>query len=143
MVTDGVRVRFKMNSIFIDELEVLGPESVDLNLASSRSGTELTGYPEKGFESRNPITRISDGQYGTMVWRAKVEKDQERPWVQFNLPEPKAIDRIRISNNREYYYDTDYLERKPNLPRYEFDVEVRSQDGSWKPWVGTWAVTKS
>ena len=77
-----------------------------------------------------------------MVWRAKVEKDQERPWVQFDLPEPKAIDRIRISNNREYYYDTDYLERKPNLPRYEFDVEVRSQDGSWKPWVGTWAVNK-
>ena len=142
VVTDGVRVRFKMNSIFIDELEVLGPESVDLNLASARSGTELTGYPEKGFESRNPITRISDGQYGTMVWRAKVEKDQERPWVQFILPEPQAIDRIRISNNREYYYDTDYLERKPNLPRYEFDVEVRSQDGSWKPWVGTWAVNK-
>ena len=138
--TDSVRIRFKMSTLFIDELEVLGPESLDQNLALVRNGTKLTGYPEKGFESRNPINRIADGEYGTMIWRAKVEKDEERPWVQFDFPTTQTINRIRVSNNREYFYDTDYLDRKPNLPRYEFDVEIRGKDGQWKPWVGTWAV---
>ena len=140
--TDGVRIQFKTSGVFIDELEVLGPVSVDKNLALAREGTRLTGYPDKGFESRNPVDRVSDGQYGTMVWRAKVEAGQERPWVQFDLPETTNINRIRISNNREYYYDTDYLERKPNLPRYEFDVQIRDKNGDWKTWVGTWAVNQ-
>ena len=140
--TDGIRIQFKMNGVFIDELEVLGPDSVDKNLTLSSEGTRVTGHPEKGFESRNPVERISDGQYGTMVWRAKVEKGQDRPWVQFDLPKTEKINRIRISNNREYFYDTDYLEKKPTLPRYEFDVQIRGKDGEWKPWVGTWAVNQ-
>ena len=138
--TDGIRIRFKMNALFIDELEVLGTELPDKNLASASGGTIVSGYPEKGFENRNPIQRVSDGEYGTMIWRAKVDKDEQRPWVQFDLPSAQLINRIRISNNREYFYDTDYLDKKPNLPRYEFDVEVRGEDGQWKPWTGTWAV---
>ncbi len=140
VTTGAVRIRFKTNSVFIDELEVLGPDSLNRNLALASNGTKLSGYPESGFESRNPIKRISDGQYGTMVWRAKVEKDDEKPWVQFDFTSEQLINRIRISNNREYYYDTDYLEKKPNLPRYEFDVQIRDAKGQWKSWVGTWAV---
>ena len=140
--TPAVRFRFKMPNLFIDELEVFGPQDPTKNLALASEGVRLTGYPEQGFETRNPITRINDGEYGTMIWRAKVEKDQERPWVQFDFAEPKTIDRIRISNNREYFYDTDYLDRKPNLPRYEFDVQIQKSDGSWQPWVGTWAINK-
>ncbi len=140
--TGAVRLRFKMPNLGIDELEVFGPQSPTENLALAGLGTRLTGYPEKGFETRNPITRINDGEYGTMIWRVKVEKDEERPWVQFDFSEPKTIDRIRISNNREYFYDTDYLDRKPNLPRYEFDVQIQKPDGTWQPWVGTWAVNK-
>ena len=140
--TQGVRIRFKAPSIFIDELEIFGPDEPQVNLALAKHGTKLTGYPEKGFETRNPVTRVNDGQYGTMVWRAKTEKDEEKPWVQFDLSDSKTISRLRISNNREYFYETDYLERKPNLPRYEFDLQILKSDGTWQPWVGTWAVNK-
>jgi hypothetical protein len=71
-----------------------------------------------------------------------VEKEEERPWVRFDFAEAETINRLRLSNNREYFYDTDYLERKPNLPRYEFDVDILNEEGEWKPWVGTWFVNK-
>ena len=47
-----------------------------------------------------------------------------------------------MSSNREYFYDTDYLDKKPYLPRYEFDIDVLDKDGEWKPWMGTWYVNK-
>ncbi len=140
--TKAIRVRFKMPRIFMDELEVLGPEGLNRNLALARRGTKVSGHPEKGFETRNPIDRLNDGQFGTMIWRAQVEKDEERPWVRFDFSHPETINRLRLSNNREYFYDTDYLERKPNVPRYEFDVDILTDDGEWKPWVGTWFVNK-
>lgn len=142
ITTKAIRVRFKMANIFLDELEVLGPNGLNLNLALARRGTEVSGYPERGFETRNPIERLNDGEFGTMIWRAQVKKDEERPWVQFDFEQPESINRLRLSNNREYFYDTDYLDQKPNLPRYEFDVDVLTDEGEWKPWVGTWFVNK-
>lgn len=140
--TMAVRVRFKMDNIFLDELEVLGPNALNENLALASRGTKLSGYPEDGFETRNPISRVSDGEYGTMNWRVKREEGDEAAWVQFDFAEPQVINRLRLSNNRGYYYDTDYLDKKPNLPRYEFDLDVLDNDGQWKPWVGTWRVNK-
>lgn len=140
--TKAIRIRFKMPNIFLDELEVLGTDDANLNLALSRRGTTLSGHPANGFENRNPIDRLNDGEYGTMIWRTKTEKDEDRPWVQFDFAKAETINRLRLSNNREYFYDTDYLDRKPNLPRYEFDVEILADNGQWKPWVGTWAVNK-
>ncbi len=142
VTTRAIRVRFKMPNVFLDELEVLGPNGLNLNLARDRRGTQVTGFPEDGFENRNPIERLNDGEYGTMIWRANVEKDEERPWVRFDFAEPETINRLRLSNNREYFYDTDYLTQKPNLPRYEFDVDVMQENGEWQPWVGTWYVNK-
>ncbi|MBL6713358.1 MAG: PSD1 domain-containing protein [Pirellulales bacterium] len=142
VTTQALRVRFKMPAIFLDELEVLGPADRDLNLALASRGTRLSGFPEDGFETRNPIVRLNDGSYGTMIWRVKTEKGGESPWVQFDFDKPETIDRLRLSNNREYFYETDYLEKKPNLPRYEFDVDIRADDGTWRPWVGTWSVNK-
>ncbi len=140
--TKAIRIRFKMTNIFLDELEVLGPEGLNLNLALARHGTQVSGYPEKGFETRNPIERLNDGEYGSMIWRAQVEKDEKRPWVQFDFENPETINRLRLSNNRENFYDTDYLDKKPNLPRYEFDVDILGDDEEWQPWVGTFAVNK-
>jgi len=142
VTTKAIRVRFKMPNVFLDELEVLGPNGLNLNLARDRRGTQVTGFPEDGFENRNPIERLNDGEYGTMIWRANVEKDEERPWVRFDFAEPETINRLRLSNNREYFYDTDYLTQKPNLPRYEFDVDIMQENGEWQPWVGTWYVNK-
>lgn len=142
VTTKAVRVRLKMPAVFLDELEVLGPRDRDANLALASRGTEVSGFPERGFENRNPIDRLNDGEYGTMIWRVKTDKGAEPAWVQFDFAEPEEIDRLRLSNNREYFYETDYLERKPNLPRYEFDIDILEENGSWKPWTGTWATNK-
>ncbi len=141
--TKAVRIRFKMKNVGLDELEVLGPNGQSLNLADKRRGTKVSGFPEDGQDGRNPIGRLNDGEYGTMAWRAKVEKgDEEKPWVQFDFEQPETINRLRLSSNREYFYDTDYLDKKPYLPQYEFDMDVLKDDGTWQPWVGTWHVNK-
>ena len=57
--------------------------------------------------------------------------------------ESVKIERLRLSSNREYYFDTDYLTQKPYLPRYDFDLEIRQPDGNWKPVVGTWYLTRT
>ncbi len=143
VTTKAVRVRFKTTYVGLDELEFFGPKNLGQNLALANYGTKLTGFPAAGIENRNPLARISDGEYGTMAWRARVAKGADQyPYVQFDFKSNELVDRLRISSNREYYYDTDYLERMPTLPRYEFDVDYQKEDGSWQPWVGTWFVNK-
>jgi hypothetical protein len=141
--TRAIRIRFKTPSVGLDELEVFGPEKRTENLAHQRNGSKVTGSPEKGVDGRFPIGRLIDGQFGTMTWRAKFDKDsKDRPWVRIDFSQLEKIDRIRLSSNREYFYDTDYLTKKPYLPRYEFDLDVQDDSGKWKPWVGTWFVNK-
>ncbi|MEL7498074.1 MAG: PSD1 and planctomycete cytochrome C domain-containing protein [Planctomycetota bacterium] len=140
--TQSIRIRFKTNNVTLDELEVFGPDQPQQNLALASQGTQLTGFPEKGFEGRNPIDRIIDGDYGTMTWRGKVEKgDQEKPWAVLKFVQPVTIERIRFSSNREYFNDTDYLDKKPYLPKYQYDIDVLDSDGNWKPYVNSWHVT--
>jgi len=141
--TKAIRVRFKMNSVALDELEVLGPNGLNENIASASRNVKVSGYPMRGADGRNPIQRVNDGEYGTMAWRAKVDKkDNERPWVRFDFDSPEVISRLRLSSNREYFYGTDYLDRKPFLPRYEYDMDVLTKDGKWQPWIGTWFANK-
>jgi hypothetical protein len=143
ITTKAIRIRFKMANVGLDELEVYGPDEKDENLAHRRRGTKVSGYPENGVEDRNPIGRLIDGDFGTMTWRAKMPKDsKDRPWVRLDFDKPQSINRLRLSSNREYFYDTDYLDKKPYLPRYEYDVDVLEDDGTWQPWVGTWFVNK-
>lgn len=143
ITTKAIRVRFKMKNIGLDELEVFGPVERGKNLAHARHGTKVSGFPELGLDGRNPIDRVNDGEFGTMTWRASAGKNsEEQPYVQFNFSQPESIERLRLSNNREYFYDTDYLDKEPNLPRYEFDMDVLDENGEWKPWVGTWFVNK-
>ncbi|MFG0264447.1 MAG: PSD1 and planctomycete cytochrome C domain-containing protein [Rhodopirellula sp. JB055] len=141
ITTTAVRIRFKTPNLGLDELEVLGHHGLNRNLADAREGTQVTGFPEEGTDGRNPIERINDGEYGTMAWRTKLDaKKEERPWVEFQFQGPQTINRLRLSNNREYFYDTDYLNKKPYLPKYQFDVDIRQEDGTWQPWTGTWAA---
>lgn len=139
--TTAVRIRFKMRNVGLDELEIFGTEDSRRNLAHHRHGTIVSGVPEKGVDGRFPIDRLIDGEYGTMTWRAQFPKNSDdRAWVQLEFPSTEVINRLRMSSNREYFYDTDYLDRKPFLPRYEFDLDIRDENGDWKPWVGTWHV---
>ncbi|MGI9472862.1 MAG: DUF1553 domain-containing protein [Rubripirellula sp.] len=138
--TKAIRIRFKMGNVGLDELEIFGTADRRKNLAAANNGGSVTGFPEKGVDGRYPIRRLIDGEFGTMTWRAQTKKDEEKPWVRIEFDEPVEIDRLRMSSNREYFYDTDYLTKKPNLPRYEWDLDVQQSDGSWQPWVGTWIV---
>ncbi len=141
--TKAVRFRFKMSNVGLDELQVFGPAKRSENLAHARRGTKVSGFPEKGTDGRNPVGRVNDGEFGTMAWRARSAKNaKEKPWVRFDFAKPETIDRLRLSSNRECFYDTDYLTKKPYLPRYEYDLDVLKEDGEWQPWVGTWFVNK-
>ena len=140
--TRAVRIKFKMKNVGLDELEVFGPDNYGENLARKHRGTKVSGHPATGQDGRNPIGRINDGKYGTMAWRARVGAGEDQPWVQFDFAEPETVSRLRLSSNREYFYDTDYLTRKPYLPRYEYDMQILKSDGTWQPWVGTWYANK-
>ena len=145
ITTKAIRIRFKMPNVGLDELEVFGPDNRNENLAHKRRGTKVSGFPEKGIEGRNPIGRLQDGEFGTMTWRAKTEKNakpEDQPWVRYDFENPESIDRLRLSSNREYFYDTDYLDKKPYLPAYQYDMDILKEDGTWQPWVGTWFVNK-
>jgi mono/diheme cytochrome c family protein len=143
VTTKAIRIKFKMGNVGLDELEVFGPENYGENLALKRRGTKLSGFPIKGVDGRNPMARVHDGQYGTMAWRAKRNKDSnEQPYVQYDFEKAETLSRLRLSSNREYFYDTDYLTKKPYLARYEYDVHILKSDGTWQPWVGTWFVNK-
>lgn len=146
VATKAIRIRFKMKNVGLDELEVFGPEDRRTNLVHQRMGTSVSSNYENGVDGRFPVDRLIDGEYGTMTWRAQSKQDSKdadtKPWVRFDFKETQSIDRLRLSSNREYFYDTDYLTKKPYLPRYEFDVDVLQEDGTWKPWVGTWFVNK-
>lgn len=140
--TTAIRIKFKMANVGLDELEVFGPEKKDVNLAHKRLGSTVTSSSDEGVDGRFPVGRLIDGEFGTMTWRAATAKGEDKPWVVIEFKKPETIQRLRMSNNREYFYDTDYLTKKPNLPRWEFDMEIRQPDGSWQPWVGTWFVSK-
>ena len=139
--TKAIRIRFKTPSVGLDELEVFGTAERNQNVSRASSGAKVTGFPEQGVDGRFPIVRLTDGEYGTMTWRAQLpKKSKERPWVRVDFADEVNINRLRLSSNREYFYDTDYLTKKPSLPNYDFDVDVLKKDGSWQPWVGTWFV---
>jgi hypothetical protein len=141
VTTKSIRIRFKTPGVGLDELEVFGPEDRRENLAHKRRGTKVTGFQEKGVDGRFPIGRLIDGEFGTMTWRAQVPKgSKDRPWVRFDFEQPESVDRLRLSSNREYFYDTDYLTKKPYLPQYQYDLDVLKSDETWQPWVGTWHV---
>lgn len=141
--TKAIRLRFKMANVSLDELEVFGPDEQGGNLARDYRGTKVSSNAPKGVDGRYPVERLINGEFGTMTWRAQFPKDsEERAWVQLDFEESQNVNRLRLSTNREYFYDTDYLTKKPYLPRYEYDMDVLQEDGSWKPWVGTWFVNK-
>ena len=139
--TKAVRFRFKAPNVGLDELEVFGTAERSENIAAADNGTQVSGFPMEGHENRNPIGRVNDREYGTMAWRANLPKDGEaRAWLRYDFADAVEINRLRLSSNREYFYDTDYLEKKPYLPKYQFDMDVMNEKGEWQPWTGTWAI---
>lgn len=132
MATRVVRLEFLNPSVFIDEMEFFGPEDTTKNLALATLGTELKTDPAM-VNGSGHVKLANDGEYGTMMWKAKAPKgSKERPWVEFHFPEVIQLNRFRISNNREYYFETDYLTQMGGTPP-GFKISILEEDGSWRP----------
>ncbi|MFD2256818.1 PSD1 and planctomycete cytochrome C domain-containing protein [Luteolibacter algae] len=130
--TRKLRIEFSKPNIFIDELEVFGPEDRNKNLASSSLGTTLTDAPEMADEG-SKVEKANDGKYGTMVWKSRAPKgSKEMPWVEIDFPSTQLVERFRFSRNREYYFETDYLDMNKNEQFPDYRILALRQDGSWE-----------
>jgi len=135
--TQSVRVQFLAKSAYIDELEIFGNNYGYKNLALASKGTQA--YSPKEFAVlRKELVKINDGQYGTEQWAGKSpEGSDKKPWVQFTFAEPREINRIRLSSNREDFLETDYLEKLNTGYVAPYRIEVQNDDGKWVPVAAT------
>ena len=129
----GLRLNFLSGYVGLDEVEIFGLPSEDFNLASATNGTQVRtdlAFAQQG--DRFPVSRVIDGKYGTQRWQASYNKEKkQKPWIEFTFEKPVTVGRLRLSSNREYYYETDYLEQKNKFNFDEFLVKVQLSDGTW------------
>lgn len=129
--TTALRIEFFGDSISIDELEVFGEGDDKKNYALASNGTKLLS-DKKMTKPRGELSKANDGDYGTMAWRAQ-SINGVKPWVEIYFPKSIEVQRFRSSSNREYYFDTDYLEK--NNGRYwskGYRVLALNGDGEWR-----------
>jgi hypothetical protein len=133
-----VRMHFVGGWGRLDELEIMGPaQAGNENYALDAEGTRVTEGDNVG-QGRAPLANINDGYYGTMGYQVKAVKgSRQKPWVRFEFPEVKEIGRVRISSNREYFNDTDYLDKKAKVNFGDYQIEIQGPDGRWKAMAGT------
>lgn len=134
--TKVLRVEFDRPSIFIDELQVYPSRFSNENIALASHGTKLVG-DEKMIDVGSPLERANDDKFGTMIWKSRAPKgSKEKPFVEFHFEEEETANRFRLSNNREYYFETDYLDKKSGgLPGYRILAQTAS--GEWQEIANT------
>jgi cytochrome c553 len=145
IMVKALRVSFKSGYVGLDELEIFGKPSEDLNLARSSQGTKVRTDPRFSQQgNRFPVGRVIDGNYGTQRWQASYNKKLKmQPWLEITFKEPVLVGRMRMSSNREYYYETDYLEQKNKFNFQDYIVEAQLPDGSWKEIASTLKIKKA
>jgi len=130
----GLRLNFWSGYVGLDEVEIFGLPTENINLAIASNGTKVKtdlAFAQQG--DRFPITRVIDGKYGTQRWQASYNKEKKQnPWLEFTFEKPVKVGRLRMSSNREYYYETDYLEQKNKFNFDKFLVNVKLVDGTWQ-----------
>lgn len=130
--TRALKIEFDRLSIGIDELQVFGPADLNQNLAIATAGTKLV-TDDSMTKPGNELWKANDGKYGTMAWRASGPKGgKAKPWVEIQFSQPVEVNRFRFSSNREYYFETDYIQRKGYGAFAGFKVSALQPDGSWK-----------
>lgn len=138
--TQALRIEFDKAQTFIDELEVFGTKAFKENLAAANAGTKLVEDPAMA-DAGAGVQRANDGEYGTMIWKSKaVAGSSMKPWVEIHFPHAQEVNRFRFSSNREYYFETDYLDNgnkggKTNFPGYR--ILAQQADGTWKEVAST------
>ena len=140
--TKSVRILFQTNSVRIDELEIFGTKDRSKNLIHNSEKVQV----DSPLELQNPrgdVSAINDGEYGTQVWASKgIPKENKKPWVQFTFDQPQQINRMRISTNREDYFETEYLLGLNPRNFSDYRVEVQDKSGKWVVIAGTYAIKK-
>jgi hypothetical protein len=140
--TQALRIEFDRPQTFIDELEVFGTKDFKENLATARAGTKLVEDPAMADPGAK-VERANDGEYGTMMWKSKAPAGSKtKPWVEIHFTVAQEVNRFRFSSNREYYFETDYLDNgnkspsgKSNFPGYR--ILAQQADGTWKEVAST------
>ena len=130
----GLRLNFWSGYVGLDEVEVFGLPSENINLANATTGTKVhtdVAFVQQG--DRFPVSRVIDGKYGTQRWQASYNKQKKQnPWIEFTFEKPVTVGRLRMSSNREYYFETDYLEQKNKFNFDQFLVNIKLANGDWK-----------
>lgn len=130
--TSALRIDFDDSYVAVDELEFFGPEDVKQNLALASSGTQLTA-DERMTEPRGDLRNANDGEYGTQTWRARSPEDSaDRPWVEIRFPRVQEVSRLRLSSNRESYFETDYIADGWTYQFPGYRVSAQQSDGTWR-----------
>jgi len=130
----ALRLNFWSGYVGLDEVEIFGLPSENINLASASNGTLVRTdlmFAQQG--DRFPVSRVIDGKFGTQRWQASYNKEKKQnPWLEFTFDKPVKVGRLRMSSNREYYFETDYLEQKNKFNFDKFLVNVKLSDGTWE-----------
>ena len=130
----GLRLNFWSGYVGLDEVEIFGLPSENFNLANASNDTKVhtdVAFDQQG--GRFPVSRLIDGKYGTQRWQASYNKQKKQnPWIEFTFEKPVKVGRLRMSTNREYYFETDYLEQKNKFNFDKFLVNVKLTNGTWK-----------
>ncbi|MCX7412608.1 MAG: PSD1 and planctomycete cytochrome C domain-containing protein [Planctomycetia bacterium] len=130
--TSALRIEFDGSYVAVDELELFGPGDVKKNLALASSGTQLTA-DERMTEPRGDLRNANDGEYGTQTWRARSAEDSsDRPWVEIRFPRVQEVSRLRLSSNRESYFETDYIADGGTYQVPGYRVSAQHTDGTWR-----------
>ena len=103
-------MEFDRPQIFIDELEVFGTVDFKKNVALASAGTKLVEDPEMADPGAG-VEKANDGR----VWHDDLEIEgaggqQEEAVGRDSFPAGEEVNRFRFSSNREYYFETDYLD---------------------------------
>lgn len=129
--TKALRVEFDRPSVFIDELQVYPSRFSNDNIALASKGTTLVG-DENMLDPGSPPERANDGKISTMIWKSRAPKgSKDKPFVEINFAKEETATRFRFSSNREYFFETDYLDKKSGaLPGYR--ILTKTESGEWK-----------
>jgi len=141
-VVSELRIAFDGRWVQLDELEILETGENENNVLAPAFGTEISDNPVTHVESQ-PLARLTDGLFGTKGWRSvSPPKSRERPWLEFAFPHRVSVASIRISSNREDFYETDYLAGMNKTMYGEFKIELRNDEGEWQPFSSTAVMKK-
>jgi len=110
----------------LDELEIYGPGEPSKNVALASLGTKATSSGNYSDSGPHQLQHITDGQYGN--GRSWISNELGRGWVQIELPQATAIDRVVWGRDR----NGQYADRLP----IRYHIEVSLDGATWTEVAG-------